>query len=122
MTDHTPDPIDRRARALRYRNPELVLDLLGRLDLDPNGRHTDELLLDLEHTHDQTERTIRATLSDLRNLGAVTIVRADRDDETLRLSPLGRAWLRRDLSDLPLLTTTVEDDELSVRWTREETK
>jgi len=118
MTPTDQDPTTRRAAAIRYRNPALILDLLGRLDVEDRRRST--LVAALAQDHEITEATITKTISDLIDLGAVRLIaaRLSASDHRLRITVLGRAWLLGQVRAdwIPTFEIEVEDPGLSVRW------
>lgn len=100
MTDYDDEdePDTRRKRPIDYRDPRLVIALLGVLaeaeeDLDP--KELEEIFAsDLWKT-----TTVARTIGDLVNIGAVRRVKpmraGPRTRAKLRMTELGRAWLER---------------------------
>ena len=83
---------------ITYRSPALTLDLATHCELTPQ---TTSQLCDLatQLGHTQTTSTIRSTITDLANLGALR-----NTPDGWQLTPLGAAWLTNSLQHLPTIT------------------
>lgn len=90
---------------LDYRDPELVAQILGHIYETDNGRINWLELIDQHTTGRHPWRTVEATIYDLLAFGALHKVgkatRGQPDTRQLRATPLGRAWLDRQLLPLP---------------------
>lgn len=109
MTDLEPD---RGARALRFRNPELLLALVAYV-YDADGPVPWNELLEVFTDDGRPWKTVENTLYDLVTFGAFHRIgkpaqRGKPDTRALKPTTLGRAWLDREL--LPLPTDPVDDD------------
>jgi DNA-binding PadR family transcriptional regulator len=125
MNDDQPDPITRRGTAIRYRNPALVLDLLALLEVHDEDRTI--LTQRTRPRHEVTESTIGKTLADLTELGAIrTVYRRAQKRTDYRITPLGRAWIRGQVTDpsIPTLEFIEGNDEAHHAWSmrNEETR
>ncbi len=97
---------------IRYRDPELVVALIGYVyDADSPVPWIE--LLDVFRRDDRSFRTLEGTIYDLvahgafHRIGKPGTKRAP-DTRALKPTPLGRAWLDRELLPLP----TEDDDEI----------
>lgn len=92
-------------RALRFRAPELVAEILGRVYDADEPAPWEELVAEL--TDDgRPWKTVENTLYELVQFGALHRIgkpgdRRRRDTRALKPTALGRAWLERELLDLP---------------------
>ena len=103
------DPVDEKIRALTYRSASLVTELLRRVDVEP--RFVDELTLELE-TLGSARATIKNLIRELVAAGIITKThRAHWREETVHVSPLGRAWILGaiDPTIYPIPTIVTED-------------
>lgn len=101
----------RLTRALRLRDPDLVLAMLGYLvdyedDPDVETSLPWRALVDTFTTADREWKTVENTLYDLAAFGAIHRIgqagtRTRSDTRAVRSTPLGRAWLEQTLLPLP---------------------
>lgn len=109
MTDlEEPD----RGRALRFRNRELVVAIVGYV-YDADGPVPWNEILEVFSEDGRPWKTIENTLYDLLTFGALHRIgkpaqRSKPDSRALKPTVLGRAWLDREL--LPLPTDPVDPD------------
>jgi hypothetical protein len=106
------DQIERDRRRLRFRNPELLLALVGYV-YDADGPVPWNELLEVFTEDGRPWKTVENTLYDLVTFGAFHRIgkpaqRGKPDSRALKPTTLGRAWLDREL--LPLPTDPVDDD------------
>ena len=104
MSDLDPE-LERGARALRFRNPELLLALVGYVyDADEPVPWNE--LLEVFTEDGRPWKTVENTLYDLVTFGAFHRIgkpaqRGKPDSRALKPTTLGRAWLDRELLPLP---------------------
>lgn len=123
--EHPIDPIDKSLQAITHRSAELVADALGHLDASPDGLGV-TLLAERLEIRGHTRRTIMNTLGELTIIGATRTHKpagARRAPTMIRLTALGRAWLRGaitgpDRYPVPTLTIADTSDGPALRWTR----
>lgn len=98
-------------RPIDYRPPDLVVAILNlALDDDDPGHTIPEAeLLDLLASGDWKPDTVRRTIRELVDFGALRRLTPPREEPRIRLSVLGRAWVDRRVE--PYVKTDVVDTE-----------
>lgn len=86
-------------RTIDYRPPNLVTALLGLVldDDDPGFSIPERELLELLSAGEWKPDTVKRTLRELVDFGALRRLTPLREDPRIRLSTLGRAWVDRRL-------------------------
>lgn len=104
---------------LRFRNATIVVAVLGYV-YDADGPVPWEELVDAFASAEQTWKTVENVVYELVAFGALHrtgAVKRAVDGRELRPTPLGRAWLDRELLDLPgQMAALGEADEIARRY------
>lgn len=101
-------------RALRFRSPELVAEILGRVYDSDDPVPWDEIVAELGER--VAWKTVENTLYELVQFGALHRIgkpadRRRRDTRALKPTPLGRAWLDREILELPGSSSASSDED-----------